>query len=278
MKKITLINILLAILLLLFFCRIPLFAEELYYGADLSEFPPKVREWIYKTFSETVMRRDGASSLIVRWIDDNNIRVDTFSRWGRYNGPNLSIYGQYRRFHTLRFQWEYKQKVEEQLRTDPVYAEIIEYAKRLCEELEYDWSSFSGYRGRVIPTPGKRYMLCSGYADEVMNTALELESVASVQLWRGPNHAWNVLKLVDGRTLYFDLTWFDNEHIDNRTGRVYQTDDYSWMNITFDEEIFRFANVGYGTRQFTHNHGTFTGIEKFKEQSYSETSVSEQLP
>jgi len=76
-------------------------------------------------------------------------------------------------------------------------------------------------------------------------------------------HAWNVLKLVDGRTLYFDLTWFDNEHINERTGEIYQKDDYDWRNITFYEHLFRFSNVSYGSGQFAHNQGRFeTEIRK----------------
>ena len=100
-----------------------------------------------------------------------------------------------------------------------------------------------------------RYAVCAGYANEVMEKALALNSVREVQKWRSPGHAWNVLKLVDGRTLYFDLTWFDNEHINHETGEIYQTDDYGWNNITFFEHLFRFSNIGYSTRQFTHNHG-----------------------
>jgi hypothetical protein len=78
-----------------------------------------------------------------------------------------------------------------------------------------------------------------------------------VQRWTGPNHAWNVLKLADGRTLFFDLTWFDNEHINQETGVIYETDDYGWANITFFEELFKYSNVGYGSGQFAHSSGVF---------------------
>jgi hypothetical protein len=81
--------------------------------------------------------------------------------------------------------------------------------------------------------------------------------IKAVQKWTSTTHAWNVLKLVDGRTLYLDLTWFDNESINKKTGEIILTDDYSWANITFNKKLFRYSNVGYGTRRFEHSLGKF---------------------
>jgi hypothetical protein len=157
---------------------------------------------------------------------------------------------------TLKFTWGLKQEAERLLQTDPAYAEIINFAKQLCYEIEYDWRSFSAYRGPVRPTPNKKHFVCDGYANEVMNRILALSCVRSVQKWTVPGvHAWNVIKLVDGRTLYFDLTWFDNEYINEQTGEIYQTNDYKWQNITFNADLFNHSNVGYGTRVFTHKFG-----------------------
>jgi len=90
-----------------------------------------------------------------------------------------------------------------------------------------------------------------------MEKVLELNSVSAVQKWTSEGHSWNVLKLTDGRTLYFDLTWFDNEYINYETGEIHQTDDYDWKNITFYEHLFRFSNIGYETNVFHHNTGVF---------------------
>ena len=253
--------------------------ERNYYGADLSQFPLNVRSWIINSAftrerMEGVSMRD--SALRVWWGDDNHsvhteasytiapgyVNAGSRRTWGqeaRYRGSPaiFNTYGEYARFQTLKFKWELSQEVERLLRNDIMFAEVIEFAMQLCIEIEYDWASFSGYTGRVIRTPGQRYAVCDGYTDEVMNKALSLNSVQAVQKWVGPNHSWNVLKLTDGRTLYFDLTWFDNEHIDQETGRIYQTDDYGWENITFNEELFRYSNVGYGSRVFTHAQGRF---------------------
>jgi hypothetical protein len=144
---------------------------------------------------------------------------------------------------------------------DPAYAEVINFAKQLCREIEYDWAGFDGYRGaRPIKTPGKRYAVCDGYADEVMDKALSLNCVKSIEKRTGPNHAWNVINLVDGRNLYFDLTWFDNETINDKTGKIYQTDDYDWENITFNEDLFRHSNLGYSSGVFSHDQGKFDRI------------------
>jgi hypothetical protein len=248
-----------------------------YYGADLAQFPPKIRNWImYSAFTKEKMESPHMinPSLRVWWSNDNNsvhaeasytvergyVGAGQLKTWGQeaaYRGTsNLSeTYGEYAKYQTLRFKWDQKQEVEKNLKNDPVFAEIIDFAKALCSEIEYDWKNFSGYRGPVRKTPNMRYAVCSGYADEVMAKVLKLKSVSAVQLWEAPDHAWNVLKLIDGRTLYFDLTWFDNEHINHETGIIYQTEDYGWSNITFDEHLFHFSNVSYGTRVFTHNRG-----------------------
>jgi len=257
------------------------FPEIMYYGADLGFFPPKARDWIINT-AFTKAKMEGASmlnsSLKVWWDDNNNailfeasytiahgyVGAGTIKTWGteaKYGGASsiFDTYGEYAYYQTLRFNYEYSLYIENLLKKDSVFADIINFAKNLCNEIEYDWSNYSGYTGvkPVKPTPGKRYAVCDGYTNEVTEKILNLNSVQSVQRWTSPTHAWNVLKLVDGRTLYFDLTWFDNESINHNTGEVYQTDDYGWFNITFHEHLFRFSNVSYGTKSFTHNIGEF---------------------
>ena len=253
-----------------------LLSETDYYGADLTLFPPKIREWIMNVgFTKEKMEGAGKTNpkLKAWWSDDNNavlfeasyivaegyVGAGTLKIWAagsRYSGPAIvELYGDYAKYHTLKFKWELKQKVEWLLQNDPSYMEVIEFARQLCDEIEYDWANFSGYKGTVKRTPNKKYLVCEGYTNEVMERILKLNCIQAVQKWSSPGHAWNVIKLIDGRTLYFDLTWFDNEHIDEKTGEIYQEDDYDWANITFDEDIFRYANVGYGSRIFHHDTG-----------------------
>jgi transglutaminase/protease-like cytokinesis protein 3 len=251
----------------------------MYYGADIGQFPPHIRDWIVnKGFSKSKMEVPSALNpqLNVRWSDDGNailaeasytiasgyLGAGSIKTWGSGTYPfrdsNVKVYGQYDKYRTLKYQYDLKREVEYLMANDPAYAEVINFAKQLCREIEYDWSAFSDYHGaRPIRTPGMKYAVCDGYSNEVMEKALSLKCVKSIEKWTGPNHAWNVINLVDGRTLYFDLTWFDNEHIKEDTGQIYQTDDYDWENITFNEDLFRHSNVGYGSGTFSHDKGKF---------------------
>lgn len=260
-------------------------SESDYFGADLTRFPPEVRKWIMsEAFS--VEKMTGPSMLNSRlkanWAEDGNSVVfeasytiapgyvgeGTLKVWGqeaRYWG-NRSIfkkYGKYAKYRTMKFRWEYKEYCKKLLRTDTAYAQIIAFAKKICDELEYDWENYSAYKGvQVKRTPNKKYCVCAGYADEVMDRILQLNCVEAVQKWSSPSHAWNVIKLKDGRTLYLDLTWFDNEYINHETGDVEPQEDYDWENITFDRELFNYSNVSYGRGAFEHAYGEMVEEKK----------------
>lgn len=280
-------NILTYAFLFMFFCSISfaqtqekqiIISESDYFGADLTQFPPKIRKWIMEeAFSVEKMTAAFMidSKLKAKWSEDGNNVVFEASYtiapgykgagntkiWGtntKYSGSSsiYSLYGKYAKYQTLRFQWELYQQNQKLIATDSYFSSIIEFAKTLCDEIEYDWSNFSAYQGAPVKrTPGKKYCVCEGYTDEVMQRIFQLDCVTAVQKWSSSSHAWNVLELADGRILYFDLTWFDNEHIDEQTGMIEQKDDYNWENITFDEELFKYSNVGYGSNNFEHSEG-----------------------
>jgi hypothetical protein len=252
----------------------------MYYGTNIGQFPPKVRDWIVnEAYTKDKMESVWMTNpqLSAWWSDDGNsvlfeasyivapgyVGAGTKKLWGTvtYSGGNLQSYGQYAKYQTLKFKYDLKREAEYLVANDPVFAEVINFAKQLCREIEYDWTNFSGYQGaKPIKTPGMKYAVCDGYANEVMDKVLSLNCVKSVEKWTSPGHAWNVINLADGRTLYFDSTWFDNEHIDAATGEIYQTDDYRWANITFNEDLFRHSNIGYGTKIFHHDQGKFERI------------------
>lgn len=254
---------------------IPLPPVVMYYGANIGQFSPKIRDWIVnQAFTKDKMEDTHGidPQLKAQWSTDGNAVLCEAScivasgyvgagtrkmfRNAHYSGGDLRSYGQYAKYQTLKFEYDLKREAEYRIAKDPAYAEVITFAKKLCTEIEYDWTNFSAYKGaKPIRTPGKRYAVCAGYSNEVMDKVLTLNCAQFVEEWTSPGHAWNVLHLVDGRTLYFDLTWFDNHHIDEKTGRIYQTDDYKWKNITFNEALFRHSNIGYGSRTFCHNQG-----------------------
>lgn len=254
-------------------------SSSYYYGADINQFPPEIRRWITeKGFPPEKMEGEGMKNpeLKAWWSNDGNavnfeasytvargyLGASKRKIWGtsaKYSGADLTRYGKYKKYHTLKFKYWLRLENEKRIKTDPAFAEIIAFAKRLSANIEYNWSSFSAYKGaKHIKTPGMKYAVCSEYSNEVMQKALALKYVDSVEEWISSNHSWNVLNLTDGRQLYFDLTWFDNEYIDHKTGRIYQTDDYDWGNITFDKDIFN-SNMSY-SGSFSHVEGSLKRI------------------
>lgn len=253
-------------------------SESDYFGADLTRFPPEARTWIMTIGfppAKMTMPHMQNPQLKVSWAEDGHalqfeasytvapgyMGAGTVAVWGkktRYRGESIIYqrYGEYAKFHTLRFKWELAQYSREQMANDTAYAQVAAVAQELCQELEYDWASLRSYKGAEVKrTPDKRYCACDGYADEAMDRFLQLECVQAVQKWSSGSHAWNVLKLKDGRVLYADMTWFDNEYLNHKTGCVEPRDDYDWKNLTFDEELFRYSNVSYTKRIFEHLNG-----------------------
>jgi len=240
-----------------------------YYGANLLQFPAGIRKWVVEDFTREDMSWMENPKLNLWWGDDGKAYVEILCTVGEgqiesfgggsygYNWYELiKIYGEYAaKFQTLKFKHQLKVEAEQRIQNDVVFAEIIEFAKQICDELEYDWNHYFAYKGNTVKqTPGKKHVVCSGYASE-FEKVLQLKSVKSVQLWAAPQHAWNVLILEDGRTLYVDTTWFDNQYINPITGEITQLDDYNWSNITFDKEIFTYSGIGYSSGEFTHAFG-----------------------
>jgi hypothetical protein len=65
----------------------------------------------------------------------------TRKTWGtgaHYSGTDLQPYGQYAKYKTLKFEYDLKRETEYLMANDPAYAEIINFAKNLCREIEYN--------------------------------------------------------------------------------------------------------------------------------------------
>jgi hypothetical protein len=247
---------------------------DIWYGTDLSDFPPKIAVWLKTVgFPKEKMESAGKTDpqLKAWWAEDGNSvmyeasytiapgykNAGTLVKWGagKYPGPRVGAeYGEYAKYRTLRFRWELKKESERLYNTDPAYRAVIDAAKQMCRDIEYDWAGFSGYRGAAVKrTPGLVYYKCDGYADTALQKLLSIRYVKKVEKWSLPGvHAWNNVILNDGRRLYVDVTWFDNEHINEETGTIYETEDYDWENITFNKDLFEHSQVGYGSRIFVH--------------------------
>lgn len=220
------------------------------------EAPIQVKKWIK---SNVLSKYD---KVTIQWINDYTIQINASkaSETAVYTyGDSASIirmYGRHAKYHSLKYDLELEKKVRKLLKNDTIYQKIIQVAKRSCEEIQYDWSNFTNYKGHIpSKTSDKRLCVCEGYADEVCEQFIKIPGITSIEKWHGANHAWNVINLENGRQLYVDLCWFDNETIDERTGRIIELDDYNWRNITYDKDEFTYAGIGYGTYQYCHAYG-----------------------
>jgi hypothetical protein len=246
---------------------------DMWYGADLSDFPPVFVKWVKsENFPKSAMEKEWALNpcFNAAWDQSGNFinfevsctvapgYEDTGSvvilGSGSYGNDVGSEYGKYAKYRTLKFKWELKKESDRLYKTDPAYRAVIDAVKQMCKEIEYDWASFSAYHGAPVKkTPGMVYYLCEDYSDAAMQKLFTVNYVKKVEKWTLPGvHAWNNVIFKDGRRLYVDVTWFDNERIDPETGRIYETDDYNWENITFNRDLFEHSNIGYGTNIFLH--------------------------
>jgi hypothetical protein len=221
--------------------------------ADMSEFPMVVRRW-----ASTEVEPKYGKVLSARWLNPYQVEMTTDKGYIWTYGDSLSlkkVYGQHALYQSLMYRHQIEQRVEHLMATDSAYRQIAEVAMRLVHEIEYDWAAISGYNGKFVPSPHKRQAVCEGYVVEFTEALQDLACVSSVEKWTGANHAWNVLELTDGRTLYADLCWFDGEIPDARTGKTSETEEYNWMNLTFDTEEFLYSNVGFSSGMFCHVYG-----------------------
>lgn len=228
---------------------------------DLANFPSEVRRWI-----QTEIIPEYGDDLTISWLNDYKISVSVSNNYRTtswFYGDSVSlvkIYGKHAKYQSLKYKYRTEEKVNWLLNNDAAYREIIELSKFICEAIQYDWGNFETYKGLFSPSHGKRLAVCDGYANEVGNEFLKLPCVKSVEKWTGANHAWNVVNLIDGRKLYVDLCWFDNETLNEETGEIEEKDDYNWLNVTYDYTEFKYSNVGYGGRRFCHAYGKFNKL------------------
>jgi hypothetical protein len=162
------------------------------------------------------------------------------STWTGYTWGNISgSIG----LNTIRYV-QTKQKADEtqyrleQRRKDAAFAAIEDVIYKIALETDYDYFGAFGmavkYRAGV-----KRKAVCDGYADavvaELRNHPL-VRRVVKASSVRG-NHAWNIVYLQDGRTLYCDSTWYDSNSIDSE-GYVVHVPQRDGADLTFDVNEF----------------------------------------
>lgn len=219
---------------------------------NLGNFPRVIRNWI----NNDILPIYG-KDINIEWLNDYQVRV-LYNVGSITYGDSVALkrmYGKYAKYQSFKYQHYIEQRVEWQITNDIAYKEIINTAKTLCNEIEYDWGNFRGYNGKFQPSPNKKQCVCDGYANIVCEQFLRFDFVTSVEKWIGGNHAWNIINFMDGRKLYVDLCWFDGEMLDKESGQIEESDMYNWLNITYNKEEFMHSNIGYGTNKFCHLYG-----------------------
>ena len=123
-------------------------------------------------------------------------------------------------------------------RQDPVFYAIEQQILQIAHAYAYDYYAAYGrtvkYRTRNI-----KKAVCEGYSKAVAELLQNHALVRKVEVWvsdRG-NHAWNVIVLQDGRTLYCDATWYDGSPVDDE-GYVVNEPVRDPAAVTFDKTEF----------------------------------------
>jgi hypothetical protein len=132
---------------------------------------------------------------------------------------------------------------------DPKYKAVMDIAMRLCEEYDYDWGEFISrpeyarfandkrvlhYQETLKLDRSPKYGVCEAYANAAVENFANfanLPFVKEVKKWHAPGHAFNELVFDDGRHLWVDVTWMDNDG-------DYSKGKYDTENITFNLDIF----------------------------------------
>ncbi len=147
-------------------------------------------------------------------------------------GNNETLYTKTRKMYD-----EAEYRIEER-RKEAVFREIEEIVYRVAKDLDYDFESAYGIRVQYR-NPNVRKAVCDGYADAVSEAFDNHPYIVGIEKWSSAigNHAWNVLLLKDGRKLYCDVTWYEEQRIDDE-GYVVDVPAQDPVNLTFDLQEF----------------------------------------
>lgn len=155
-------------------------------------------------------------------------------RWGREGGQvgNGKINFVLTRKKADEAQWRMKQR-----RREALFQELEALVLGVAREYDYDFQQAYGikvkYRGQ------KKLAVCDGYANATRSALGAHPQVLVVEKWVSLqySHAWNVVRLKDGRRLYCDTTWYDGQGVDVE-GYVISEPERNPVNLTYEESEF----------------------------------------
>ncbi|MCL2805400.1 MAG: transglutaminase-like domain-containing protein [Treponema sp.] len=187
---------------------------------------------------------DGRIEYTLLYSVDQRTRVYTTNTTNTINGPkNItvamfgSIVGPNENLSAYDAQVLINQ-CKEWYTNDRDYRRIIDILEEeVITKLQYDWASYLSGR---YPSYQDAVRAGLGVCDVYARLTREVLTRAGyrVEMWSSSsgNHAWNHVILSNGRTLYIDATWYDNNYDNHPT--QHSPDSYSPWYITYDKNLF----------------------------------------
>ncbi|MDR2210155.1 MAG: transglutaminase domain-containing protein [Spirochaetaceae bacterium] len=133
---------------------------------------------------------------------------------------------------------------KEWYRTDADYRRIIDILEReVVTKLQYDWQDFLGIEEHTYEQALRLGVgVCDVYASLVVTVLTK--AGYTVEKWSSEtgSHAWNRVIMRDGRILYIDATWYDNNY-DNHPS-IKNQEAYEPYYITYDRSFFEHGYHG----------------------------------
>ena len=123
-----------------------------------------------------------------------------------------------------------------EMKKDPALKKVYDILFSVAQDMDYDYNRLGIKVTFVTPTP--LLGVCDDYSDLLIQRlrAADIAGVSAITKVSGQNHAWVTLQY-NGKLLYLDATWFDQNIIDENR-MVVHTPYKDPRNMTFDNDIF----------------------------------------
>jgi hypothetical protein len=151
---------------------------------------------------------------------------------------------------------------------DPDYRRVVDIIEReVITKLQYDWDSYLSGRSRsYLESIDIGLGICDIYAR--LTSDVLTAAGYKVELWSSPGrHSWNHVIMPDGRTLYIDTTWYDNNYENHPTNSA--PDFYGPWYITYDKNLFE-----RGLRGTIRMHGAWLDAREIRNEEINSHNES----
>lgn len=105
--------------------------------------------------------------------------------------------------------------------TDSKYEKVLKIHDTLIKDIEYDEDAYSGEEAEISHSiagamTSAKTAVCEGYAKvmQLMMNCYDVENIYVTGIANGGGHAWNMVRMNDGKYYWLDATWDDQEYED----------------------------------------------------------------